>query len=634
MQAGQVLVWSRRVVLGAIGGVLFQIPAYGQQIIVGPNIHVSGAREHSPHSEVFVAADPDDRDHLLGCAIILSQERNASSTIVYISRDRGKSWAPTLHIQDTDFSSDPNCTVGRNGRAYFVTVSRQTRGSMSSHDISLKLYSSTNGGESWSKPVTLPYLDRESIVIDDTKGRYDGQVYINGWGGVGDLEGRNYKTGLALVRSADEGATFLGPALRIVVGDGYLDTMGNCVVLSEGTLACLVGESKDHAPVETQLNSERLKSSLELVTSRDGGRSFEDATIVSDYVLLRKPPGTTNVIPCLAVDPGSPFFRDRLYAAWQDVSSGRVQILFAYSSDGGKTWAEPRVIDDDQPFNVLDPAAGPDDFMPTLAVNRSGVVGIMWYDRRDNPDNLGWHVRFRASLDGGETFGPSVRISEAPSRFGKRERWPVYYWQPVAGGGTPQASGGLLRLTFEIEGQHFNGGDYAGMAADAGGDFHPFWVDNRTGIPQVWTADIAVKGKVSPNGSVQTDLADVTDKVTFNLTNISYDRGTETLSVDLQLKNTSNQTLRSPFQVRVIKLSSGVGGQVELDGGSGHAEGTVWDFSDQVLNGTLRPGDLSARKRFTVHLSSLRPLRRGRDINLNLANVQLRVFGKAVAGPP
>jgi hypothetical protein len=38
-----------------------------------------------------------------------------------------------------------------------------------------------------------------------------------------------------------------------------------------------------------------------------------------------------------------------------------------------------------------------------------------------------------------------------------------------------------------------NSGDTAGLAADAGGVFHPVWIDNRTGVPQMWTATVKVQ---------------------------------------------------------------------------------------------------------------------------------------------
>ena len=39
----------------------------------------------------------------------------------------------------------------------------------------------------------------------------------------------------------------------------------------------------------------------------------------------------------------------------------------------------------------------------------------------------------------------------------------------------------------------FMGGDTAGLAADALGIFHAAWVDNRTGVPQLWTATVSVR---------------------------------------------------------------------------------------------------------------------------------------------
>src|SRR5438309_652707 len=84
--------------------------------------------------------------------------------------------------------------------------------------------------------------------------------------------------------------------------------------------------------------------------------------------------------------------------------------MSSYSTNKGKTWSAAKVVSDDQPAAG---GRGPDDFMATPAVNRDGVVGMLWYDRRDNPDNVGYYARFSASLDGGETWLPSVRVSES-----------------------------------------------------------------------------------------------------------------------------------------------------------------------------------------------------------------------------
>jgi hypothetical protein len=86
------------------------------------------------------------------------------------------------------------------------------------------------------------------------------------------------------------------------------------------------------------------------------------------------------------VNPGSAAFKDRIYLAWADVRSGRWEIWFTYSADKRLTWARPRIICDDI---ARTDATGPDPFNATLAMNKSGVIAVAWYNRRDNPDNIG-----------------------------------------------------------------------------------------------------------------------------------------------------------------------------------------------------------------------------------------------------
>src|SRR6185437_6995454 len=99
--------------------------------------------------------------------------------------------------------------------------------------------------------------------------------------------------------------------------------------------------------------------------------------------------------------------------------SGRCQVMVAHSDDKGKTWSKGVVVNDDYPRSN---GKGPNDFMPVVAVNNRGVVGLMWYDRRDNPDDTGYWVRFSASYDGGETFAPSVRVSRTASELLRGQR--------------------------------------------------------------------------------------------------------------------------------------------------------------------------------------------------------------------
>ena len=42
---------------------------------------------------------------------------------------------------------------------------------------------------------------------------------------------------------------------------------------------------------------------------------------------------------------------------------------------------------------------------PVVEVNRDGVVGVAWYDRRRDDTRRCWELFFTSSSDGGETFG-------------------------------------------------------------------------------------------------------------------------------------------------------------------------------------------------------------------------------------
>jgi hypothetical protein len=125
--------------------------------------------------------------------------------------------------------------------------------------------------------------------------------------------------------------------------------------------------------------------------------------------------------------------------------------------------------------------------MPEIAVNRDGVVGVTWYDRRAHPDNLGWDIRFSASVDGGVTFTPSAPVSARGATFPRGASRARKVAAGVSEQRSDQAQIDAARASFI-----YMGGDTAGLAADAAGVFHAVWVDNRTGTPQVWTAPISV----------------------------------------------------------------------------------------------------------------------------------------------
>ena len=82
-------------------------------------------------------------------------------------------------------------------------------------------------------------------------------------------------------------------------------------------------------------------------------------------------------------------------------------IWYFRSTDGGRTWSKPTVIDDDDKSQL----AG--QYMPTVRVAPNGRVDVAWWDTRDAPlpATQTNDVYYASSTDNGNTFGRNIRIT-------------------------------------------------------------------------------------------------------------------------------------------------------------------------------------------------------------------------------
>jgi hypothetical protein len=594
---------------------LTAVVALGQQrIVVGTNVQVSLTKAEQEHNEVILAADPNDARRLLGGAMVFDPKKSNYDVVIYASFDRGRTWQPTLEVGTSTLAGDPATTFGPGGWAYSVSLSGGTTQQMTVHR-------SKDGGKTWLPPMILPFGDREYVTVDQTGGKYNGQVYIhcNSAGGLTMGIDGSRAAGIAIYRSTDRGETF--SRFVLVPSSGHVSThFGNGVILSDGTFVILFNERLPDRVADRQAGISRSDALLRVIRTEDGGNTFSSAVTISERFLPRR--GYVN-IPSLAVDPGTGPFRDRLYAVWTDDRSGRNEILFSYSANKGTTWSRPLVVNDDQPFGGG--REGPDNFIPVVSVNRAGVVGVMWHDRRESPNNLDWQMRFAASLDGGDTFLPSVKVSEAPFTHDWNRPPAVQFYSLGGGNARESVRGGNLTITAVPSRSYFRGGDTAGLAADADGGFHPFWIDNRTGVPQVWTANVTVSGKAVRNGSPDLEnLDDLTQKVTLEFSYPKYDPAGKTLSTQAHLVNTSTETLSGPIKIRVLTIRLGA---TEILNADNHEKGSgaVWDFTAQLSDNQLKPGERTRGKaiEFRVPASQVLDIR-----NQTFAVFELKVLGK------
>jgi hypothetical protein len=361
---------------------------------------------------------------------------------------------------------------------------------------------------------------------------------------------------------------------------------------------------------------------------------------------MNRPRSEGAVIPDLAVDPGSALFKDRLYVVWSDFRSGRLEVMLSYSSDKGKTWSREQIINDDRaaPDPLLN---GPDNVTPVVAVNKDGVVAVAWYDRRAFEDNISWNIRMRASLDGGETWTPSVKITDKASIFGgPAETWLA---QPGGGGGgggrgrgggadTARSGGAVVSLSGRLGYANFTfaPGHNGAFVADAAGAFHPAWIDYRNGMAQLWTSTIWVKGPVAVNGGGDlATMSNLSSRVSLETISTSYDRQTNRLTFRTVLKNLSKtDTVRGPLKARVLVLTSENAKTIEIANSDNELRGTgaVWNFTPQLKGGMLLPDSVSAPKDLVFQLGGLSRFREGTELRLGFVTMDAKILGPPVRG--
>lgn len=408
-----------------------QPPSDRRPIAVSPNIQVTRGDADRPHYEVQLCADPADATRLL-IGVMAGIPNNRYVTEIYASADAGRAWQRGFEETPALSSFDPACAYGI-GEGFFVTIGFPSDDARTDTAV-LK---STDHGRSWQRLAgAFPRsVDRPYLTVDRSAAPH-GHLYVHGKRDRRTLDLQTeYLEHLWIARSSDGGATFTHldvPSLAKQINPG------NAVVLADGTFAAVFAEIHD--------TSDPSKNAIKFVRSTTRAASVGAPVKVAGWNVPRETNSTR--LPVLAGSGRS------LYAAWPDGT----EIMFSASHDAGATWTAPVAL------VAMDGGHG--GFNPAIAVNGEGVIGVLWYDKRDHPSDLGWGVRFAASLDG-KTFLPSVRVAEKDvtpgSGLGQRGRMSAA------------------------------GGDTSGLDAGADGAFHAAWIDNRSGIPQVWSSRILVR---------------------------------------------------------------------------------------------------------------------------------------------
>ncbi|MBL8149823.1 MAG: choice-of-anchor D domain-containing protein [Blastocatellia bacterium] len=443
-----------------------------------------------------------------------------------VSSDSGRSW------QETVVSSLPGgvnlgdgvVAVDANGNFYTSMMA------LNSNNLStIAVSKSTNSGFDW-QPATdvvtnevspAVFHNKPWIAIDTKSDTFRGNIYVS-WTKFDDI---SKSASILLARSTNGGQSFERP-VKVTPDTKSFEVEGSRVA---------VGASGE---VYVTWMDERVKG-INFAKSTDAGKSFSRPKPVATF---SQPPQflngsfEINTFPSIATDNRTIYLT--FNAKPTPTAIDKSDVYLVRSTDNGETWSSPIRINNDK--------TSTDQWMPSVAVTSSGRVGVMWYDRRNDPTNNALiDVYMSVSEDGGKSFPTNRKVTD--------NNWPVIP--------TP------LALKF---GYH---GDYNQISA-RGETFNLNWGDERNGTdPNVYFTQFSAE-----DSHLDHDFA-----LSARTVSLSTKAGEKVAFV---MESTSTQPVTTKLSLQAVSTLPNVSlsfSKEEIDSGNG------FELSASVPN-DARPG--------------------------------------------
>jgi hypothetical protein len=382
--------------------------------------------ENGPANEVCIAVNPKNPKNLIagGKDYTLGPREGQEGYRVwsgyYWSKDGGKTWGNGLmgfpnvennYLGYYDEISDPVVAFANDGTAYYSGLAMSyepkqvmefPRPKMVQNGIYVA--KSTDGGETYSQisfviesPNNDIFHDKQWFTVDP----YDpSNIYVT-WTSIERIRGPGGTSQLArgrvvFSRSTDGGLSWEPPRDISRWFDAPRQSSGSIPAVGpDGTIYVTW--------IEHNINS------LMLSVSYDKGITWPVfSEPIMDVECLPRYMGEneyrTPTIPSMAVDRSNADTAGNVYIVWSDYCRGNADILLIRSEDGGNTWSEPIMINDDPYDGVAD------QFFPWISVSPIGDVHVVFYDKREDPDNYLLDVYYTHSEDG-ENFDKNWKIT-------------------------------------------------------------------------------------------------------------------------------------------------------------------------------------------------------------------------------
>lgn len=370
---------------------------------------VPGNPTFDSEAEPSVAVNPKNPNNAIA---VWQQDRfavdgGALSNIVAATTDGGKTWKQVLVPGISrctggpdERTSDPWVSIGPDGTAYLATLTFTDNPALAAAGLAgptnQLVSTSTDGGFSWSAPTTLVanghYNDREAITADPRRAGVAYEAWVDRLGAFGETGVNQF------AKTTDSAHTFSTPQSNYFAAPLNLPDPTLITVQPNGTLVDVFMLANASAV----LPGAKQPFKVMVMRSTDNGATWSQPITIGQVPPTQPEDQSTNTqVRAFPLVSAATAPDGTLYAVWNDIESATdARILIAASHDDGRTFGAPRVVK----------AVKAQAFIPAVAVDRAGTVGVLWDDfRNDKPNDsqLTTDVWFASSQDGGKSFQES-----------------------------------------------------------------------------------------------------------------------------------------------------------------------------------------------------------------------------------
>ncbi|MDP9404981.1 MAG: glycoside hydrolase, partial [Actinomycetota bacterium] len=347
----------------------------------------------------------------------------AFSCALHVSGDGGRGWLPAQPVPRLPPGAErcyaPEVAFDADGVLYYLFVG--LRGTANT-PMGVYLTTSDDHGRSFSAPRRLLGKNNFAVrmAIDPTLGD-KGRIHL-AWLAAGaepSLGGFPPVPNPIMAAHSDDGGKTFSTPVQVSDPDRARVVAPALAVGADHAVHVVYYDLGADAVDYQGLEGPTWEGNWSLVSSSstDGGRRFSPGVVVDDAVV---PPERVILIftmpaPALAADGAG-----RVYVAWYDARNGDWDVFVRRSPDQGRTWEGPERLNDDAPGAP----AGRHQYLPRLSVAPGGRVDAIFYDRRNDPENLRNDVYYAFAPPGG-AFGPNLKVTTHPSSSGIGPRYPI-----------------------------------------------------------------------------------------------------------------------------------------------------------------------------------------------------------------